>query len=266
MFLKKYFRFALLLSLFSGLVLLSANAMSSKDASHSSTSEILLGGHGHIAQDTAHADHGNKPSEGEKTYEAQANHDSNHIKKNASYEKGVEHIVHELTSIQPEESAPIVEQMPPVKGYMLGAGDALRVIVYGEPQLTSKFKVSDTGTIAMPLIGQVDVGGLTISEAEKMIVARLRDGYIRDPKVSVEVDEYRSFYILGEVREPGVYEYKAGMNILNAVAIAGGYTYRANKGEMELLSPDQGQNSVIDVPPTSEVHPGDIILIKERFF
>lgn len=265
MFLKKYFRFVLLLSLFSGLVLLSANAMSSKDAGYDKTSEILLGGHGKVVESEQKTIVHEAAMKDGHDGAGHPNHDSNHMPKSQKHSKSVDNIVSELTAIHPEDAL-FDENLAPSGGYMIGSGDEVRVIVFGEPNLTNIFRVSDFGTIAMPLIGQVNVGGLTVTEAEQVIVAQLKDGYLRNPKVSLEIREYGSFYILGEVRNPGVYEYKAGMNVLNAVAIAGGYTYRAEKDEVELLSPNKAEGAVVDVPASSEVKPGDIILIKERFF
>lgn len=148
--------------------------------------------------------------------------------------------------------------------YKLGVGDRLRVIVLGEGDLSGEFEIGSKGTINLPLIGEVDAEGLTISELEDNIEARLADGYLRAPNVTMEVTNYRPFYILGEVQGPGSYPYVNGMTVLNAVALAGGFTYRAREGEV-LLSRD-GSGTDLTVPVTTQILPGDIITVRERFF
>lgn len=153
--------------------------------------------------------------------------------------------------------------------YKLGPGDNLRVSVFGEEELSGEFEVDGNGRISMPLIGVVDLQDRTLREAEAQIVAMLLDGYLRNPKVSVDVLNYRPFYILGEVNEPGSYPYRAGMTVLNAVVLAGGYSPRADEDDItiqrgpEAADPDgEGQ----PVKPTTIVLPGDIVRVKERFF
>lgn len=149
--------------------------------------------------------------------------------------------------------------------YTLGAGDKLRVQVFEEPDLSGQFEIDGSGSVSLPLIGEVAVRGLSVREAEKRIEARYLDGYLRQPRVNVEVLNYRPFYILGEVNDPGSYPYVNGMTVLNAVALAGGFTYRAREEEILLVRssrPDQE----IPVGPETIILPGDIIKVRERFF
>ena len=118
--------------------------------------------------------------------------------------------------------------------YQLGPGDKLRVTVFGEEDLSGEFEIDGSGRISMPLIGVVDLRSKSLRQAEAEIVAMLLDGYLRNPKVSVDVLNYRPFYILGEVNEPGSYPYRAGMTVLNAVVLAGGYTPRADEDDITI--------------------------------
>ena len=149
--------------------------------------------------------------------------------------------------------------------YRLGSGDKLRVIVFGEPGLSGEFDVSGTGRVSLPLIGQVGAAGLTLSEFEAAVVAKLQDGYLNNPRVSAEVLNYRPFYIFGEVGNPGQYPYTSGMTILNAVAVAGGYTYRANQ-ERVFITRGEGAEVAYPASQAVKVLPGDVVRIPERFF
>ncbi len=119
--------------------------------------------------------------------------------------------------------------------------------------------------ISVPLIGQVKVAGMTLRQAEELLVMALSNGYIVDPSVAIEIAEFRPFYIMGEVRRPGSYNFIDGMNVLNAVAISGGFTYRANTKNIEVIRSGADGNAMV-IYPTSQVMPGDIIRVKERFF
>lgn len=149
--------------------------------------------------------------------------------------------------------------------YRLGSGDKLRLIVFGEPDLSGEFDVSGSGRVALPLIGQVEAEGLTLSELESAVVAKLQDGYLNNPRVSVEVLNYRPFYIYGEVGSPGQYPYTNGMTVLNAVAVAGGYTYRANQDRVYIT---RGEGAEVAYPASQAVKvlPGDVVRVSERFF
>jgi len=150
--------------------------------------------------------------------------------------------------------------------YTLGSGDRVKVTVYGETDLSGVFEVSGAGTLAYPLIGDVEAGGKTISELEKKIVAKLANGYLRKPRVSIEVTNYRPFYILGEVKRPGSYAYVEGMKIVNAVAMSGGFTYRARKQKFLVRRAGAPKDSETEAKPDDLLYPGDVIRVPERFF
>lgn len=149
--------------------------------------------------------------------------------------------------------------------YRLGSGDKLRVTVFGEEDLSGEFDVTGAGKISLPLIGQVQAAGLTVEETEEAIAAKLREGYLTNPKVNVEVLNYRPFYIMGEVNKPGEYPYSNAMTVLNAVAVAGGFTYRANEDKV-FITRNKGQETEHRIDPTVRVLPGDVVRIPERFF
>ena len=149
--------------------------------------------------------------------------------------------------------------------YRLGSGDELRVTVFNHQDLSGTFVIGGEGTISMPLIGQVQAGGKGLRELEDEIEAALKPDYLRNPSVSIEVLNYRPFYILGEVNEPGSYPYVAGMRVVNAVALAGGYTERASKGRVR-IERDGFPDSQIRADDRTSVLPGDIVRVPERFF
>ncbi len=150
--------------------------------------------------------------------------------------------------------------------YTLGAGDRVRVIVFGQDSLSNSYAVAGSGNIAMPLIGSVQAAGRSAVQLAREIEARLRAGYIRDPRVSVEVEAYRPFFILGEVTTAGQYPYVNGMSVETAVAIAGGYTPRARKDDAQLTRTEGDRTVTADLPVTAPVRPGDTIYIPERYF
>lgn len=149
------------------------------------------------------------------------------------------------------------------KNYTLGSGDKIRVTVFGEPYLSGEFTVNANGTVSLPLIEPVAVAGMTLSQAEGLIRDKLAAGFLGDPKVSVDILEYRPFFIMGEVKNPGSYPYVANMTVLHAVAIAGGFTPRAAKGKILM---QRGTQEDIPVKNSTPVLPGDIITVEERFF
>ncbi|MCJ9429952.1 polysaccharide biosynthesis/export family protein [Kordiimonas marina] len=150
--------------------------------------------------------------------------------------------------------------------YELGPGDKIRVTVYGEDDLSGEFELDGTGIVAMPLIGPVNIGNKDLDSAEALITQKLADGYLINPRVSIEVLNYRPFYILGEVKKPGSYPYVNGMTVLNAIALASGYTYRANENKITITRRVDGKDQKITVDNTTIVLPGDIIRVPERFF
>lgn len=150
--------------------------------------------------------------------------------------------------------------------YRLGSGDQVRVIVYNEDSLSGEFVVDGSGRVSLPLIGQIDAGGLSLSEFEDAVELRLSDGYLNDPRVNVEVLNFRPFYILGEVEEAGEYPYTDGLTVMNAVATAGGFTYRANTRIVYIKRDGTDQEVAITLTPGTPVNPGDTIRIAERYF
>lgn len=152
------------------------------------------------------------------------------------------------------------------QAYVLGTGDRVRLTVFGEADLSGEYEVGSTGFISLPLIGDVKAAGQPLREFEQAVRQKLSEGYLRDPRVSAQVVNYRPFFILGEVAKPGSYPYVNGMTILNAVALAGGYTYRADKSGVTLTRGSDPEKKAVEVPEESTVMPGDIIRVPERFF
>jgi polysaccharide export outer membrane protein len=154
----------------------------------------------------------------------------------------------------------------PHSGYALDSGDRLRVVVFGQDGLTNSYSVDAAGNITMPLIGAVPARGLSPAELSAAIGARLKQGFIREPHVAVEIESYRPFFILGEVTFPGQYPFVANMTVETAVAIAGGFTPRAYHTEVVVSRTAGGQTVRATVPVTTPVRPGDTITISERWF
>jgi polysaccharide biosynthesis/export protein len=158
--------------------------------------------------------------------------------------------------------APVPYDMP----YHLDAGDKLRIVVYGQEGLTNTYLISAGGTITMPLIGAVPARGRTPQGLAGEIAARLRNGFIREPSVAVEIESYRPFFILGEVQAPGQYPYVPNMTAESAVAIAGGFSPRARKDRVTITHADASGTSRIIMPPGTPISPGDTVLVGERWF
>jgi polysaccharide export outer membrane protein len=150
--------------------------------------------------------------------------------------------------------------------YRLGAGDSVRVTVFGQEDLSGTFQVDGEGRVALPLVGNVQAGGLSASDFEKTITSALKPDYLQDPRVSVEVMTYRPFYIVGEVKNPGNYPYTNGMTVINAVAMAGGFTYRAKEDDFEIKRSGKPSQDAEEANQETLVHPGDVITVPERWF
>jgi polysaccharide biosynthesis/export protein len=151
-------------------------------------------------------------------------------------------------------------------GYRVGAGDKLAIRVAGETDLTSEYVVDPSGSISLPYVSTVSVAGLTTPQIERLVTQRLRGGYLRDPQVSVQATSLRPFYILGEVTTAGSFSYQAGMTVQNAIAIAGGYGARADQGEVLITRKNSKGTATYKVPVTTQVYPGDVVYIRERWF
>jgi polysaccharide export outer membrane protein len=167
---------------------------------------------------------------------------------------------------------PIVPVAVPVpieetaRTYTLDSGDRLRVVVFGQDGLTNSYAVDAAGNITLPLIGPVRARGRTTTQVSASLVARLRQGFLREPHVAVEVEAYRPFFILGEVTYPGQYPYVANMTVETAVAIAGGFSPRAFRRTVEVSRPIDGVAVREIVPVTTLLRPGDTVVVAERWF
>ena len=159
---------------------------------------------------------------------------------------------------------PALAQSSGVPAYKLGVGDKVRVTVYNEKDLSGDFDVSDQGRLSLPLIGDVAVAGKTTSEVQKIITDKYGANYLVNPRVGVDVLNYRPFFILGEVQKPGSYPYVNSMTVLNAVALAGGYTPRADRDKISITRAGTGKE--VHIGEEGPVLPGDVIRVEERLF
>jgi len=150
--------------------------------------------------------------------------------------------------------------------YRLGVGDKLRIEVFGHPELSGEMVVNGAGNIVLPLVNDVSAVGLTTWELGERITGKLKPDYLVNPRVTVELLSYRPYYILGEVERAGSYPYVEGMTVLNAVALAGGFGDRAHRRKMTIERKYGNGRKKIRATPETRVEPGDIIVVKERFF
>ena len=150
--------------------------------------------------------------------------------------------------------------------YKLGPGDKLRLITFGEERLSGEFTVNERGLVSLPLIGDVKAGGLTLDGFSDEVRTALTGGYLKNPRISVEVLNYRPFYILGEVAKPGEYPFTNGLTVTNAVATAGGFSYRANIHRVFVRGQNEQSEHAEPLTSLTPVHPGDTIRIPERRF
>jgi polysaccharide export outer membrane protein len=149
--------------------------------------------------------------------------------------------------------------------YTLDAGDVVAVSVYGDDSLTKSYKVDDSGTVALPLVGPIAVRGLTTTQAAGMIAAALAHGFMRSPNVAVQIDTYRPFFIQGAVKNAGQFAYVPGMTIRAAVSTAGGYSDTANRSRATIYRKDADQMQKASVDLDFPIYPGDTIVIAERW-
>ena len=150
--------------------------------------------------------------------------------------------------------------------YRLGAGDKLQINVFNQADLTGEYTLDANGRFTMHLIGKVRAKGLTPTELEALLVSKLKPDYLVNPRVSVRVQNFRPYYIIGEVKSPSSYAYVNGMTYLTAVAIAGGYTYRAKKSHVYVVRGDDPEREEVKLGVNEKVRPGDIVRIAERMF
>lgn len=153
-----------------------------------------------------------------------------------------------------------------IQPYRLDSGDRLRITVFEQPGLTGTFAIDQSGYIAYPLIGSVAARGRTLQELEGTIAANLRQGYLRDPDVTIEIDRYRSFFVMGEVGQAGQYSYVPGMTVQNAIAIAGGFSQRANQRNVDITRKINGEIMTGRVSISDPILAGDTIYVRERLF
>ena len=152
------------------------------------------------------------------------------------------------------------------EAYRLGSGDEIRVTVFGHKDLSGDFTVDGSGIVALPLVGNVQAGGLALRDFERNIIKALKPDYLKNPRVSAEVLNYRPFYIIGEVKKPGSYPFVNGMSVVNAVALAGGYTYRARENRLLIIRATDRSRTKKPANHDTAVLPGDVIEVPERFF
>ena len=161
-------------------------------------------------------------------------------------------------------------QTPPAASsaatYILGPNDRIRLKVYGEADITGEYEIDNTGNVSIPLAGHIKAAGATTRQLEKSIASALAKGIVRDPRVNVEIAQYRPYYILGEVKKSGEYPYRNGLTVLDAVASAGGFTYRANENKVYLRRAGAGAEEILPLDAPVPVYPGDNIRIPERYF
>jgi len=150
--------------------------------------------------------------------------------------------------------------------YVLDSGDRVRVTVFEQESLTNTYSVDQSGYIAFPLVGAVAARGITVADLESQIAAKLRNGYLRDPDVSVEVDRYRPVFVMGEVGASGQYSYVPGMTVQKAIAMAGGFSPRGEQGTVDITRAVNGKVMTGRVRTSDPLLPGDTIYIRERLF
>lgn len=153
-----------------------------------------------------------------------------------------------------------------IQPYSLDSGDRLRITVFDQPSMTNTYTIDQAGYIAFPLVGQVAARGRTLQQLSGQIAQKLKQGYLRDPDVTIDVDRYRSVFIMGEVGQSGQYAYVPGMTVQNAVAVAGGFTARANQGAVDVTRKINGQVITGRVNISSAIVAGDTIYVRERLF
>lgn len=157
--------------------------------------------------------------------------------------------------------------VPVHKSYQLGTGDKISILVYGEEDLSFEIRIGMDGVIRFPFLGDIQVIGKTVEELNNIITTGLKNGYLDDPNVNVAVEEYRPFYILGEVVNPKLYQYQPGMTVRQAIAISGGLNERANISEIQIKrKTSEGLKVFGEISLDAELLPGDIITVPQRFF
>ncbi|MCA1969107.1 MAG: polysaccharide export protein [Rhizobium sp.] len=171
-----------------------------------------------------------------------------------------------LSSCATYRPAPKVFHEATIQPYRLDSGDRLRITVFEQQSLTNTYTVDQAGYIAFPLVGQVAARGATVTQLEGVIAQKLKQGFLRDPDVTIELDRYRSIFVMGEVGQPGQYSYVPGMTVLNAIAVSGGFSPRANQRDVDVTRKINGNILTGRVPITDPILAGDTIYVRERLF
>ncbi len=171
-----------------------------------------------------------------------------------------------LSSCATYQPAPKVFHEATIQPYRLDSGDRLRITVFEQQSLTNTYTVDQAGYIAFPLVGQVAARGATVTQLEGVIAQKLKQGFLRDPDVTIELDRYRSIFVMGEVGQPGQYSYVPGMTVLNAIAVSGGFSPRANQRDVDVTRKINGNILTGRVPITDPILAGDTIYVRERLF
>jgi len=154
-----------------------------------------------------------------------------------------------------------------LSSYKLGAGDVISIRVLGEDDLRrERVKLSDAGTLSFPVLGELQVKGMTVGDLEDLITRGLKGRYLVNPQVTVSIDEYRNFYVNGMVEKPGGYPYSPGLTVRKAVSIAGGFKERAARDKMSVIHDDDPKQTPHKVDLNTALHPGDIVTVEESFF
>lgn len=162
-----------------------------------------------------------------------------------------------VASVAPEQQSAMLP---------LAAGDRIRVTVYGEDRISGEYQIDPNGMVSLPLAGTLTAAGRTKPELEAALTEKLKGSYLRNPKVTVDVVTFRPFYVLGEVQKPGEYPFRSGLNVLSAIAIAGGATYRANASKVYIQRFGSTALTEYAQSPTVPVMPGDVVRVPERYF
>ncbi len=170
-----------------------------------------------------------------------------------------------LGVVSPAEQQALIQEAK-TTAPTLQPGEKIKVIVFGEDRLTGEYEIDPAGFVALPLAGTVKAAGLSQQQLEQTLTKKFQSEYLRDPKVTVEVSSFRPFYILGEVEKPGEYPYKGGLDVLSAVALAGGSTYRASRSNVLIKHADEEGFKEYPLSPSIPVLPGDLIKLPERYF
>lgn len=161
----------------------------------------------------------------------------------------------------------LIPQYVLAQDYVIASGDRIEVQVYGEHDLSGIYRVDDSGVITMPLIGKISAKGVRVETIQRSIGEKLSDGFLVNPNVIVQISSSRPIYVMGEVRTPGGYDYSVDMSVRHAVALSGGFTYRANQRVVSVLRDDgSGNTQTLDLGPDDRIMPGDTITVRERFF